>query len=141
MKSYLRNRLFPAMAVLLALAAGGHAGDAPAADSSGKRIFGQTRESEGAVTVALTPEKHDKGRLSVRIEVNTHTVNDLGKLDLKKIATLRFDGETIAPESAPKLGGHHTSGKLVFPVAEMPRSFSIAIRGMDEPDVREFSWP
>ena len=90
--------------------------------------------------VELTPEKYDKGRLTVSIRVNTHTVNDLDKYDLKAITKLEFDGKKVAPTSAPKLRGHHNSGELVFPLQSLPKAFTIKIENLDQ-KLRVFAWP
>ena len=103
-------------------------------------ILGVTRISEGRVTVELTPEKHAKGRLTVSIRVNTHSVNDLDKYDLKAITRLEFDGKKLAPSSAPKLRGHHNAGELVFPLQALPTAFTIKIENLDQ-RLRVFSWP
>ena len=112
-----------------------------AAATAGKKIFGVTKESGGAVSVELTPERMREGRLEVEIRVNTHTVNDLDKYDLKQITTLEFADESINPTSAPKLEGHHNRGTLAFPLSALPSAFSIKIRGLDKPELRVFSWP
>jgi hypothetical protein len=104
-------------------------------------ILGVTKESNGAVMIELTPESFRQGRLEVGIKVTTHTVNDLDKYDLKKITTLEFTGQVIHPTSAPALKGHHTSGKLVFPLEALPKGFAIKIRGLDKPELRVLSWP
>lgn len=114
---------------------------APAELDSSNKIFGVTKESSGAVTVALTPRRHADGQLFVDIAVNTHTVNDLDKYDLKTMVTLEVHGHGVAPTSAPLLRGHHNSGQLVFPLAAMPGSFAIKIRGLDQPAMRVLSWP
>ena len=104
-------------------------------------VFGVTRESAGAAMVALTPKKFADGKLIVDIQVNTHSVNDLDKYDLTKIVSLDVGGKLAAPTSAPKLRGHHNSGQLVFPVAALPKAFTIKIQGLDQPAERAFSWP
>jgi len=104
-------------------------------------LFGVTRESKGAVTIELTPKKHENGQLVVSMKVTTHTVNDLDKYDLKRQTELEFDSKKVHPTSAPKLKGHHNSGQIVFPLNVMPKAFSIKIRGIDEPKLRVFSWP
>ena len=104
-------------------------------------VFGVTRESGGAAMVALTPKNFADGKLTVDIQVNTHSVNDLDKYDLTKIVALDIGGKTVAPASAPKLRGHHNAGQLVFPVATLPKGFTIKIQGLDQPAERVFSWP
>jgi len=113
----------------------------PVGLENSSKIFGVTKESAGAVTVTLTPKKHVEGQLFVEIAVTTHTINDLEKYDLKKIATLDFTEQSIAPTSAPALRGHHNSGQLVFPLAAMPGAFAIKLHGLDQPVLRVLSWP
>jgi hypothetical protein len=103
-------------------------------------VLGVTKESAGAATVAMTPKKFAGGQLVVDIQVNTHTVN-LDKYDLTKIVSLEAAGQKVAPKSAPKLRGHHTSGQLVFPLPSLPKAFSIKIQGLDQPAERVLSWP
>lgn len=103
-------------------------------------ILGTTKLSGGAVSVELTPASFADGRLVVDIRVNTHTVNDLDKYDLKSITTLETAGESVAPVSAPKLAGHHNSGELEFPLRALPDSMTITIQGLDEPATRIFLW-
>jgi hypothetical protein len=107
--------------VFLALAlaadpAGGLSRAFPAGVDRGGPVIGVTKESAGAVMVALTPTKFTDQRLVVEIAVTTHTVNDLDRYDLKKIIALTIDGRSIAPSSAPGLRGHHNRGQLVFPL-------------------------
>jgi hypothetical protein len=104
-------------------------------------VLGVKKESAGAATVAMTPKKFADGQLVVDIQVNTHTVNDLDKYDLTKIVSLEAPGQKVAPKSAPKLRGHHTSGQLVFPLASLPKAFAIKIQGLDQPAERVLSWP
>jgi hypothetical protein len=113
----------------------------PDAEEPVGQIFGVTRESVGAVTVTLTPKRHSEGRLWVDIAVNAQMVSRLEKYDLKKIVTLIFADQTIAPIAAPKLRGRYSSGQLVFPLVAIPRSFTIKIYGLEQPSLRIFSWP
>ncbi len=79
---------------------------------------GLTRSDEqGAVTVKVTPLNLSSAGATVDFEVdmNTHSV-DLG-MNLASLATLTTDtGLRVAPVKweAPG-GGHHVSGRLVFP--------------------------
>jgi hypothetical protein len=115
--------------------------DASSAELDDPAIFGVTKESAGPVTVTLTPRTHAEGRLFIDIAVNTHSVNDLDKHDVKKIVSLELDGKSIAPASVPSLRGHHSRGQLVFPLETVPRAFAIVIRGLDEPALRVLTWP
>lgn len=137
-----RLRVLVALGLLgLAMASAARASADSLTAAAESPILGVTKESKGAVTVALTPEHLRDGRLVVEIKVNTHTVNDLEKYDLTKITTLELEGKVIRPTSAPKLKGHHNSGELVFPLGTLPRAIVIKIRGLDKPELRVFSWP
>lgn len=114
---------------------------APPPDPSQASILGVTRESDGPVTVALTPKELSDGGLTVEMAVNTHTVNDLHTYDLTHIVTLKVDGKTIPPVSAPELEGHHGGGDLVFPLETMPDALTIEIRGLNGVELRTFTWP
>jgi hypothetical protein len=123
---------------ILGMVSCGRSNSAAAADG---KILGMTKESSGAVTMALTPKKFADGQLFVDMQVTTHTINDLDKYDLTKIVSLEFDGQKIAPASAPKLRGHHSSGQLSFRIQALPKSFAIKIQGLDRPAERVMSWP
>jgi hypothetical protein len=103
--------------------------------------LGVTKETTGAVMIALTPKQFSDGKLVVDMQVTTHTINDLDKYDLTKVVSLEAGGQKVAPTSAPKLHGHHNSGQLVFPLAALPKAFSIKIEGLDQPALRVLSWP
>jgi len=115
--------------------------DPPAATGKGGAILGVAKESAGAVTVTLAPQRLREGQLQVEMHVNTHTVSDLAKYDLLKLTTLEFEGKSISPSTAPRLEGHHNSGNLLFPLEALPKAFSIKIRGLDKPELRVLSWP
>jgi hypothetical protein len=95
--------------------------------------------SESEVTVDLKPKELDNGKFYVDIGVNTHTV-DLSQFDLMELTTLEINGRIIKPSSAPKLGGHHNSGTLIFDVDEELSSFKIKIKGIPEIEERVFEW-
>ncbi len=109
--------------------------------AGGSQVFGVTKESAGAVTVALTPKKFSNERLVIDMAVTTHTVDDLDKHDLTKVVALVTAGKTIAPSSAPSLSGHHSRGELVFPLETSPTSLVIEIRDLGEPGVQVLRWP
>lgn len=109
--------------------------------TAGAQVFGVTRESDGAVMVALTPKSFADGRLVMEMGVNTHTVNDLDRYDLTRIVFLKVGDREIAPEAAPSLHGHHNAGELVFPLETMPEAFSVEIRNLNGAGVRTYSWP
>ena len=90
----------------------------------------------GEVSIELTPENVG-GQLQVRVAVNTHSV-DLTPFDLKQLATLTVGGRDYKPVEAPALGGHHTTGTMVFAVGAA--DFTIRIVGMPKVAERIFSW-
>ena len=99
----------------------------------------QTKTSEGAVTIDLTPKEFDGKNFYVDIGVNTHTV-DLSQFDLKKLVTLEINDVSMSPISAPSLSGHHNSGTLIFGLKEEPRDFTIEVREFPDMPVRIFEW-
>lgn len=109
--------------------------------SDASRFFGQTRESKGAVSIELTPERFVGGKLAVAVRTTTHSVDDLAKYDLRKLTTLEAQGSVVHPDVAPALAGHHTTGEMTFPLAGLPEAMTIEIRGLHEPAVRQFRWP
>ena len=107
-------------------------------------------DSQGAVTVEVTPlALNPNGEALVfEVSMNTHSVN-LG-MDLGKLATLTTDtGKTIqaAKWDGPAGGGHHVSGELTFPtfVEEKPvllgaKQVTLTIKDVDAAS-RTFTWP
>lgn len=104
-------------------------------------IFGVTKSIRGEVVVDLTPVEYDKGELAIKIGVNTHSVDNLHTYDLTKIVFLNAGTTQVNPVSAPKINGHHGSGKLIFKVETLPKEFSVSIKGLDSELNREFIWP
>ena len=107
-------------------------------------------DSQGAVTVEVTPLALDPNgdTLIFEVSMNTHSVN-LG-MDLAKLATLTTDtGKTIQAVKwdGPASGGHHVSGNLTFPtfVEEKPvllgvKQITLTIKDVDAAS-RTFTWP
>ena len=94
----------------------------------------------GDVSIDLTPHANlEDGKLVVDIAVNTHSVN-LNGFDLREIAILTSGAASLRPVAAPKLEGHHNSGKLVFESGTMPQAFTIRIHGIPALEERVFSW-
>lgn len=110
---------------------------------------GLTRiDDQGAIVVEVTPVNLEGAatQLEFSVALNTHSI-DLS-MDLASLATMTTDtGLSVAAESwdAPR-GGHHTSGKLVFPLSpealpllnEAGR-LTLTISNLDAPS-REFEW-
>ena len=106
------------------------------------------RDEQGAVTVEVTPANlAEPGEaLEFEVELNTHSV-DLS-MDLAALATLTTDtGKTIqAIKWDASKGGHHVSGKLIFPttvdgqpVLDGTKKLTLTIKDLDAPE-RIFSW-
>jgi hypothetical protein len=81
-------------------------------------------DQQGAVIVEITPLNLDdpSDQLEFDVSMNTHSI-DLG-MDLATLATLTTDtGITVQATlwDAP-LGGHHVSGKLIFPALKDGKS-------------------
>ena len=93
----------------------------------------------GNVLIELTPRKPANGKLLVDFAANTHSVA-LGQYDLRKIATLEYNGKTAYPVSAPVLSGHHVSGTLEFNAEGKMASFTIRIKGIPKVEERVFAW-
>jgi hypothetical protein len=105
-------------------------------------------DEQGAVLVEVTPVNlTDPGdTLTFEVGLNTHSV-DLS-MDLVPLATLATDrGITVQASQwdAPR-GGHHVSGKLVFPgsadgqpILEGVKTLTLTIKDLDVPE-RVFSW-
>lgn len=99
----------------------------------------EMQSSESVVAIDLTPKEFENGKLYVDISVNTHSI-DLTQFDLTKLVKLEYASNSIFPESAPKLSGHHTSGTLIFDTGKELKSFKIIVKGI--PDIKEriFEW-
>jgi len=105
-------------------------------------------DQQGMVVVEVTPLNFGMpgDTLDFDVSLNTHSV-DLS-MDLAKLATLITDSGIIVQASlwdAPR-GGHHVSGKLVFPtivngvsVLDGAAKLTLQIRDLDAP-MRIFEW-
>jgi len=105
-------------------------------------------DSQGAITIEITPVDLAASGVTFAFDVslNTHSV-DLS-MDLAAAATLIADtGRSVAALAwdAPK-GGHHVSGKLIFPalvdgtpLLEGASQLTLILTGIDAPE-RRFAW-
>lgn len=122
---------------------------APASATSANADGSLTRSNaQGAVTVTVTPLNLDESADTLEFDIimDTHSV-DLS-MDLATLSTLTTDtGVTIQAISwdAPR-GGHHVSGKLIFPsmqdgkfILEGARKLTLTILNLDAPS-RIFEW-
>ncbi len=105
-------------------------------------------DQQGSVTVEVTPLNlaNPSGQLEFDVALNTHSV-DLS-MDLATLATLTTDtGITVQATSWDATpGGHHVSGKLIFPAAkdgkpilEGASKLILTIINVDAPS-RVFEW-
>lgn len=105
-------------------------------------------DSQGAVIVEITPLNLDApgNTLEFEVALNTHSL-DLS-MDLATLATLKTDtgitAEAIAWD-APR-GGHHVSGRLIFPAVKDGRpvldgagQLTLTLLDVDAPS-RVFEW-
>lgn len=104
--------------------------------SFGTQVTGSM--ASGDAVVELTPE-FDSNRLVVKFSVNTHSVS-LGSFNLKDITILEYEGKTIKPLKASRIGGHHSSGTIVFDTGKDIRSFTIRIKGIPDVNERIYEW-
>lgn len=105
-------------------------------------------DQQGAVVVEVTPLnlENPTDQLEFDVVMNTHSI-DLS-MDLAALATLTTDtGVTVQATlwDAPR-GGHHLTGKLIFPAAkdgkpilEGATKLTLTIVGVDAPS-RVFEW-
>lgn len=92
------------------------------------------------VLIGLTPTKIENNRLEINFAANTHSV-DLSQFDLMQIMTLEYNGKVVKPLAVPTLGGHHTSGTIVFNVEKNIKNFKVIIKSIPNIDERMFEWP
>ena len=105
-------------------------------------------DEKGAVVMEVTPLNlnSQSDTLAFEVSMNTHSV-DLS-MDLAQLATLTTDtGVTLgAAEWDGSRGGHHVSGKLLFPssvegksILDGATNITIQVRDVDVP-IRTFEW-
>jgi hypothetical protein len=121
----------------------------PSSGNDAKAAPDLTRlDQQGAVTVEVTPLNlgNPSDKLEFDIALNTHSVNL--SMDLAALATLTTDtGLTVQAtlwDATP--GGHHVSGRLVFPamndgksILEGASKLTLTIINLDAP-ARVFEW-
>lgn len=93
----------------------------------------------GDALIELTPAVLDKKRLVVKFRINTHSVS-LGSFDLTQLATLEYGGKELKPIKASRIGGHHSSGTIVFGTEGDIGSFTIRIKGIPKIEERIYEW-
>ncbi len=100
------------------------------------KLTGST--GSGDALVELTP-KIDSNKLVVKFNINTHSVR-LSRFDLTNITTLEYEGKIRKPIKASRIGGHHSSGTIVFDTGEDISSFTIRIKGIPSVNERIYEW-
>lgn len=93
----------------------------------------------GDVAIDLTPIEMRDGNLIVNAALNTHSV-DLSQFDLKRIATLEYNGKIMYPIEAPEIEGHHSSGRIIFKIDGELKYFKITIKGIPKIEERMYEW-
>jgi hypothetical protein len=114
-------------------------------DQTAERSFGpKTTGSMGAgdVVIELTPQPVDKNLLAVNFSINSHSVS-LSRFDLKDITVLEHEEHVFKPVKASRIGGHHSSGVIVFDVGDKVGNkdgFRIRLRGIPDVQERVYEW-
>ena len=109
--------------------------------ASGIRSFDSKQTGSmgsGDAVVELKPTLKNNW-LILKFSINTHSVR-LNRYDLKDITTLEYKGNVLKPIKAGRIGGHHSSGTIVFDVAEDIGSFTIRIQGIPRVNERIYKW-
>jgi hypothetical protein len=105
------------------------------------KIIGIKKTDQGDVVVSLEPRKYKDGKLTVRLQLETHSVYNLHTYNYKEIIQLESLNQKISSSSVPRIGGHHNTGNLVFDVVNLSDQFIIKISNLNRPGVRTFTWP
>ena len=120
----------------------------PSANEAGNSADLARSDQQGAVTVTVTPLNLDdpSDQLEFDVALETHSV-DLS-MDLATLATLTTDTGVTVPATlwdAPR-GGHHVTGKLIFPMMKDGLSIlagagtlTLTLVNVDVPS-RSFEW-
>jgi hypothetical protein len=95
--------------------------------------------SEGAVTFDVQPRWED-GTLFVDIEANTHSV-PLESLDMAAHVRLVIGSDSLVPDRAGELDGHHGTTTIEFRLESRPAEFTIEIRDVPDVPLRTLTWP
>jgi hypothetical protein len=93
----------------------------------------------GDALIELTPAMLGNNRLVVKFSINTHSVS-LSSYDLTQLTTLEYGGNKLKPIKATRVGGHHSSGTIVFDTGGDIGSFSIRIKGIPKIEERLYEW-
>jgi hypothetical protein len=91
------------------------------------------------VVIELTPEVNNDQTLQLKFTINTHSVK-LSSFDLMEITTLEYNNKTVRPVKASRLGGHHSSGNIVYDTKEDISRFTVKIKGIPYIKERIYEW-
>lgn len=100
--------------------------------------------SEGPVTVTVTPLNLEQNSTTWDFEISLNTHSEELNMDLVSVSTLVVEpGKSYNPilwEGAPP-GGHHRSGVLKFnPISPRPKSIELVIKDIGGVPERSFKW-
>ena len=107
-------------------------------DNSYREIVTGTTSADD-VEISLKPVLVTEEKIEFEIKVNTHSV-DLSGFNLMEIMFLRIGDNVYSPLSAPKLTGHHSSGKVEFEISGKPDSFEVRLDDIPKVMERIFIW-
>jgi hypothetical protein len=96
----------------------------------------------GDAVIELTPGPVYENLLAVNFSINTHSVS-LSGFDLKEITVLEHEEHVFKPVKASRIGGHHSSGVIVFDVGDKVGNkdgFRIRLRGIPNVQERVYEW-
>ncbi len=114
-------------------------------DQAAEQTFGpKTTGSMGSgdAVIELTPGPVYNNLLAVNFSINSHSVS-LNRFDLKEITVLEHEEHVFKPVEASRIGGHHSSGVIVFDVGDKignKDGFRIRLRGIPNVQERVYEW-
>ena len=108
--------------------------------NSSNPIFGVQKGSAGEVAITLKPLEFKDGNFVVYMTVDTYSIDDLDKYNLKEIISFKSGSMVIKPSEVPVLSEHHNIGKLYFPLNSLPKNFEITISNLNRTGIRRFIW-
>jgi hypothetical protein len=114
------------------------------AESAQAQTLPSQQNNEGQVTVEVTPLTLSPTAETWRFEVQFNTHVTALDQDLLRVASLSGDSDKAELPSAwegDPPGGHHRKGVLVFkPIAPIPASVTLSVRGVGPVPERRFTW-
>ncbi len=96
------------------------------------------QQSDGPISLEVAPVWYP-GRLELGFKVNTHA-GDLAALDLAALTRLVVGPDTLKPNAADPLSGHHAAARVSFPLAAAPRGFTVLVAVDSGSAPRELQW-